>query len=79
MRNFSLLKKSFLNNQRKGLEMDPIDVHSEAQEKNCAHASHTECLDCPEFEECPERQKRFLEYIVFAILIALLATVTLIL
>ncbi len=59
--------------------MDPIKVNSEVQEKNCAHATHNECLDCPEFEECPERQRSFYEYIIFAVLIVILATVTLIL
>jgi hypothetical protein len=59
--------------------MDPIKIDAKVQEKNCAHATHNECLDCPEFEACPERQKRFYEYIVFAVLIVILAVVTLIL
>ncbi|MBL1213524.1 MAG: hypothetical protein HND52_09205 [Ignavibacteriae bacterium] len=59
--------------------MDPIKMQSEVQEKDCTHATHKECLDCPEFEQCPERQKRFYEYIIFAVVIALFAVVTLIL
>lgn len=54
-------------------------MQSEVQEKDCTHATHKECLDCPEFEQCPERQKRFYEYIIFAVVIALFAVVTLIL
>jgi hypothetical protein len=59
--------------------MDQTKTETIVKSKNCAHENHNECLDCPDFEACPERQKRFYEYIIFAMLIVLFAVITLLL